>query len=89
MGIIGNYVGNYVDAYYENDEMVSADAQLSSWYNQLDKYIPNGIKGYAPILNKGTLKKLLTTSIFTTSVEHENVGNMTFNYGFWQQYIPM
>jgi len=87
--IIGDYVGNYVDAYYENDEMVSADAQISSWYNQLDKYIPNGIKGYAPVLNKGTLKKLLTTSIFTTSVEHENVGSMTFNYGFWQQYIPM
>ncbi len=86
--VIEQYVSSYVDAYYPNDEAVQNDPQIQAWYDALNQYIPNGIEGYAPGISKETVVKLCTLLIHTGAVEHENVGNITWNYTTIQQYIP-
>jgi arachidonate 15-lipoxygenase len=84
--IIDNYVNKFVDHYYKDD--VQDDLQLLDWYNTLDQYIPNGIKAYVPTLNKDAVKKLCASFIYTSTVTHDTVNNVVWNYTALNQYIP-
>lgn len=86
--VIGDYVTSYLDAYYPNDAALQADPEMQTWYANLEKYIPNGVSGYAGGLTKEGVAKLCTVLIQTAAVEHENVGNITWNYTTLPQYIP-
>ena len=86
--ITQDYVSSYLDAYYESDEAIAQDPQIQAWYAALNKYIPNGVTQYAPTITKENIAKLCTLLIHTGSVEHENVGNITWNYTTLHQYIP-
>ena len=86
--IIKNYVENYVNNYYPDDQNLLQDQQVNKWFRALDKYTPNGIKHYTPKLTKENLVKLITTFIYTATVEHEKAGGLTYNYLPWHQHIP-
>ncbi|RZI46183.1 lipoxygenase family protein [Candidatus Finniella inopinata] len=86
--IIKKHVGDYIDVYYTNDTAVSEDPQIRQWFNALQQYIPNGITHYAASPTKTNLQRLITTFIYTASVEHEIVGNIEVNYGIWHNLIP-
>jgi len=86
--VIDDYVRSYIDAYYESDEALAADPQMQSWFADLEKYIPNGVSDYAGGLTREGVAKLCTVLIQTAAVEHENVGNITWNYTTLPQYIP-
>ena len=92
--IIERYVGNYIDFYYPDSNPIQKDVKVREWYQGLDTYIPNGIGNYVPVPDtkngpsKEHVTKLITLFIYTASVEHEQVGNITFNYLMWNQHIP-
>lgn len=87
--IISNHVNEYISLYYQTDDEVVKDEYLQQWFEGLNKSIPNGIKGYTPTLTKENLTKLITSFIFTTSVEHDLVANFQLNYTIWQNVIPL
>ncbi len=86
--LISNHVKGYLDLYYADDQALQEDETVKSWYEALNIYIPNGIKEYVSEISKENLTKLITTFLYTASVEHENVGNVKMHYGIWHQYIP-
>ena len=86
--IINDYVGSYLDAYYDSDEALAEDPSVQAWYKQLNQYVPNGIEAYAGGISKESIRKLASLFIYTASVEHENVGNITWNYTLNQNYVP-
>ena len=86
--IIQHHVQGYLDLYYQGDQALREDASVGEWYKALNQHIPNGITAYAPEISKENISKLVTTFIYTASVEHENVGNIKAHYGIWHPYIP-
>ena len=87
-GVIDQYVADYIDTYFPNEESLQNDPQIQNWFAELNKYIPNGITHYTPEVTKENVIKLCSMLIQTAAVEHENVGNITWNYTTLQQYIP-
>lgn len=86
--IISEYVSHYIDDHY-CDEDIARDTHIQNWYEDLERYVPNGIKKYAgDVPSKEGLKKLITTFIYTVSVKHQDISNTTFNYSVWLQYLP-
>ena len=86
--LIEDYVRSYIETYYDSDEAIAADPQMQKWYADLNKYIPNGVSDYSGGLTREGVAKLSTVLIQTAAVEHENVGNITWNYTTLPQYIP-
>ena len=86
--VIEDYVRSYIDTYYDSDEAIAADPEMQRWYTDLNKYIPNGVADYAGGLTREGVAKLCMVLIQTAAVEHENVGNITWNYTTLPQYIP-
>ncbi len=87
--IFEDYATQYIDSIYPSDAALQQDVHANNWYKTLDDHIPNGIKRYAPVLDKANLVKLVTMLIHTVVVEHENVGNVTWKCGVaYPQYIP-
>lgn len=86
--VIEDYVRSYVETYYDSDEALAADPQMQAWFAGLEKYVPNGVSSYAGGLTRDGVTKLSTVLIHTAAVEHENVGNITWNYTTLPQHIP-
>ncbi len=95
--IIDRYVGNYIAAYYPTDDALQSDLSVGKWFKALDRYIPNGITkrpdkvspGYTPEISKDNVQKLISTFIYTSSVEHAKAGGITFHYLPWKQFLPI
>ena len=101
--IFESFVSKTVDHYYgqyESDEKFVQDhEEIKSWYEELERRIPNGISDYATIfaerdeyssngLTRASLKKLITTFMYTVTAHHKNVSQITYNYTPWLQDIP-
>lgn len=86
--IIWSYVSEYVDHYYLGDYDAAKDLELEAWYQALHQRIPGGIEHYAGPLKKDAVKKLCATLIYTSTVTHDNVNNIIWNYTTLHQYIP-
>lgn len=86
--IIRNYVNEYVDHYYASDQDVRSNDELCNWYNALDQYMPGGVKVYGETINKDILKRLCASLIHTSSVTHDNVNNVVWNYTALNYIIP-
>jgi len=86
--IIKGYVATYIDLYYADDAAVAADGELVDWYAALDDRLPGGLKGYAPALDKDALRRLCASFIHASTVAHDNVNNIVWNYTTLPQYLP-
>lgn len=86
--VVRDYVDEYVNHYFEDDAAVTADANLGRWYQMLNERLPGGIEGYVPILGREAVKKLCASLIYTSTVTHDNVNNIVWNYTTLTPYIP-
>ena len=68
---IRQWVSDYLDIYYQNDDAVNADYELTAW---TDNLMDRGkVKGFKPITSKAQLAEVLTMVIFTSSAQHAAV----------------
>ena len=81
-------MSRYIDHYYKEDKDLTLDHELKAWYQELDERFPNGVKSYAKDLSKETIKKLSCLYIFNSTVAHDNLNNVVWNYITLNQYIP-
>ena len=83
-----DYVSHYIDHYFPCDNDVQTDRELYQWYQTLDHYMSNGIKMYGEFVNKKILKRLCASLIHTSTVTHDNVNNIVWNYTALNYLIP-
>jgi arachidonate 15-lipoxygenase len=86
--IVHEYVSNYIDRYYQENKDLTLDHELEAWYQELSERFPNGLKSYTKDLSKESIKKLSCLFIFNSTVAHDNLNNVVWNYITLNQYIP-
>jgi len=92
--IARNYVDAYVAHYYVDDDAVAADDQLTAWAAALDAMLPNGLyddEGYATRgtpLARGGLARICAAFLHTSSVTHDVVNNVVWDYATLNYAFP-
>jgi hypothetical protein len=88
-----DFVGRYLDLYYPDDRAVAADSALEGWRRELDRLLPAGLAdrdgwiGAGP-LDRVTLKRIAATFLHTSTVTHDQVNNVVWNYSTLNFLIP-
>lgn len=80
---IKDWVQDYVDLYYPDDQSLGLDAQLTAWTQDI---LANGkINGFKEIDSISTLVDVLTMIIFTASAQHAAVNFAQYDF---MRYAP-
>jgi len=87
--VIRTHVERYLRQYFDSDEAIGSDEQLTAWVEHLDAYVPHGVSELAgaPLTVSGA-SELLATLIYFTTVEHEVLGSGVWNYQLWPDVQP-
>ncbi len=83
-----SYVEDYLDIYYAEDAAVRADADIARWLAELNGLLPNGIKGPAEGPTVDWLVRLCATLIHISTVEHDYLNNVAWNYSTLSWIVP-
>jgi hypothetical protein len=82
-----DYVTAYVDLYYPTDEAVADDPAIHAWADELDTLLPGGItrpEGFS----RDWLVRVCATVIHLSSVEHDYLNNVVWDYGTFGWVVP-
>jgi len=82
------YVEAYLCLYYVSDDDVAADARLVSWADELERLLPNGIGIPAGGITFEWLTRVCATLIHVSTVEHDILNNVIWNYSTFGWLIP-
>jgi hypothetical protein len=73
-----SYATAYLRRYYADDTAPARDPALRGWFEDVHRFVPNGIRHYVGELSLQGLIRLCTLFIYTVTVEHEE--NTMWNY---------
>ena len=82
------YVEEYLRLYYADDAAVTADAQLTRWTAELDHLLPNGVTRPDRPVSFRWLTRLCATLIHISTVEHDVLNNIVWNYSTLGWIVP-
>jgi hypothetical protein len=88
-----DYVRRYVAQYYVDDAAVSHDPALSQWRERLDQLLPAGLAdgdgyiGDGP-LTREELERICAVFLHTSTVTHDQLNNVVWNYSTLNYMIP-
>ena len=71
------YVDAYLALYYEGDNAVMSDAELVRWVEDLNRLMSNGI---GDELTRDVLGRMCATLIHVSTVEHDILNNVVWDY---------
>ncbi|HLY81804.1 MAG TPA: lipoxygenase family protein, partial [Acidimicrobiales bacterium] len=83
-----DYVGSYLRLYYAGDAAVAEDHDLVRWSGELDRLVPNGVGAAERGLTRDWLTRLVATVIHVSTVEHDYLNNVTWDYSTLGWIIP-
>jgi hypothetical protein len=88
-----DFVSRYLDLYYPDDRAVAADSALIAWSRECDRLLPAGLAdgdGWigGPPLDRVGLKRIAATFLHTSTVTHDLVNNVVWNYAPLNYLIP-
>jgi arachidonate 15-lipoxygenase len=88
-----DFVRAYLALYYPDDAAVAGDPALSRWRDELDRLLPAGLAddtgyiGDGP-LDRETLERICSVFIHTSTVTHDQLNNVVWNYSTLNFMIP-
>ena len=88
-----DFVRRYLAEYYPDDAAVAADPALSRWRDRLDRLLPAGLADDTGYLGDGTLdrealERICSIFIHTSTVTHDQLNNVVWNYSTLNFMIP-
>ena len=82
------YVERYLGLSYVDDAAVAADAELTAWLDDLDLLLPQGIRRGGVPPGRGWLARACATVIHLSTVEHDILNNVTWDYSTLGWIVP-
>ena len=82
------YVEDYLRLYYAGDDAVAADPQLTRWTAELDRLVPNSVTRPDRPVSFRWLARLCATLIHVSTVEHDVLNNIVWNYSTLGWIVP-
>ena len=82
------YVRDYLALYYADDDAVRADADLVRWADTLDALLPNPVSRPDGEMTREWLARLCATVIHLSTVEHDILNNVVWDYGTFGFVVP-
>lgn len=82
------YVVTYLGLYYPNDDVVRADPSLTAWAAELDRLLPNPLARPDSGLTRDWVARLCATVIHLSTVEHDLLNNVVWDYGTFGYLVP-
>jgi arachidonate 15-lipoxygenase len=82
------YVEEYLRLYYADDAAVAADPQLARWTAELDHLLPHGITRRDRPVSFHWLARRCATLIHVSTVEHDVLNNIVWNYSTLGWIVP-
>ena len=82
------YVAQYLRLYYAHDTAVRLDAQLAEWLTALDRLVPNGVQTPKGRPTRDWLTRLCATLIHVSTVEHDILNNVVWDYSTLSWLVP-
>jgi hypothetical protein len=82
------YVEDYLRLYYPGDAAVAADPQLALWTAELDRLLPHGVTRPDRPVSFRWLARLCATLIHVSTVEHDVLNNVVWNYSTLSWIVP-
>jgi hypothetical protein len=73
------YAEDYLRLYLDDDSP-TADTDLAAWIDDLDRLLPNGIRRPGDRLDIAWLARVCATVIHLSTVEHDVLNNLTWDY---------
>lgn len=83
-----SYVDRYLQLYYGSDADVRGDAELSAWVDELDSLVPQGVSRSGVERGLTWLARLCATVIHVSTVEHDALNNVAWDYSTLSPLIP-
>ena len=83
-----DYVEAYLRLYYGGDAAVRADPALADWVDALDRLLPNGVHKPAEGITREWLARLCATLLHHSTMEHDFLNNVVWNYSTLGWIIP-
>ena len=82
------YVKDYLGLYYQGDDSVRDDAELARWARELDRLVPNGVTLPGGDITFEWLARVSATLIHVSTVEHDVLNNIVWNYSTLGWIVP-
>ena len=82
------YTTRYVQLYYASDAALQDDRALSAWIDDLDRLLPNGVSRPAAGDRRDWLARVCATLLHLSSVEHDVLNNVVWDYSTLSWIIP-
>lgn len=82
------YVAEYLRLYYAGDAAVGLDAELTAWIAELERLVPNGVRPLDGRVTRDWLTRLCATLIHVSTVEHDILNNVAWDYSTLSWIIP-
>jgi arachidonate 15-lipoxygenase len=92
--ITKDFVHRYLALYYKDDAAVAGDEALTRWRSVLDTLLPGGLAddtswvGNGP-LTLAELERICSAYIHTSTVTHDQLNNVVWNYSTLNFWIPL
>lgn len=82
------YTTHYVRLYYDSDGALHDDRELAAWIDELDRLLPNGISRPANGDRREWLARVCATLLHLSTVEHDVLNNVVWDYSTLSWIIP-
>ncbi|KAA1418168.1 hypothetical protein FE697_020235 [Mumia zhuanghuii] len=83
-----DYVREYLALYYADDDAVRADPDLARWADALDTLLPNPVSRPDGGITREWLARVCATVIHLSTVEHDILNNVIWDYGTFGFAVP-
>lgn len=80
-----DYVERYLALYYDGDAAVASDAEIASWVDDLNRLMPHGV---GDELTRDVLGRMCATLIHVSTVEHDILNNVVWDYTTFGSVTP-
>jgi hypothetical protein len=83
-----DYAREYLALYYADDDAVRSDPDLARWADTLDTLLPNPVSRPDGGLSREWLARVCATVIHLSTVEHDLLNNVVWDYGTFGFVVP-